>query len=105
MKNFFIILVIGLACSLFPWLHISLALGFPAVLLNSIILAIIYKKTHKKTYAVVYTENYSDDDRYEFVSLSEEKCRNYLLNNYPKRNLLGHCDEHGQARIVSYYLR
>lgn len=36
-----IMIVIGFLCSFFPWLHIGAVMGFPAVLLNSLILTIL----------------------------------------------------------------
>lgn len=42
--RFLLYLGIGMICSLIPALHYSMILGFPAVLLNSIILTFIYSK-------------------------------------------------------------
>jgi hypothetical protein len=47
-NRFLLYLAIGMLCSLIPFLHVSLAIGFPAVLLNSIILTFIYNKDLKK---------------------------------------------------------
>ena len=46
-NRFLLYLAIGMLCSLIPFLHVSLAIGFPAVLLNSIILTFIYNKDLK----------------------------------------------------------
>ena len=43
-NRFLLYLLIGAVCSLIPFLHVSLAIGFPAVLLNSIVLTFLYAK-------------------------------------------------------------
>lgn len=43
-NRFLLYLFIGMVCSLIPFLHVSLIIGFPAVLLNSVILTFLYAK-------------------------------------------------------------
>jgi hypothetical protein len=43
-NRFLLYLLIGMVCSLIPFLHVSLVMGFPAVFLNSIILTFLYAR-------------------------------------------------------------
>lgn len=47
-KRFLLFLCIGSACSLIPFMHISLIICSPAVLLNSIILTFVHNHYIKK---------------------------------------------------------
>jgi hypothetical protein len=43
--RFFSFLILGLLCSNFPWVYVGMYMGFPAVVLNSLILTIYFRKT------------------------------------------------------------
>jgi len=49
-KRFLIYLLIGMMCSLVPFLHVGVVAGFPAVFINSILLTFIYNKDLNGTY-------------------------------------------------------
>lgn len=46
-KIFLILMAIGLTSALVPLLHVSVIFGFPAVLINSLILTMLYCWKHE----------------------------------------------------------
>jgi len=43
-KRFWLYMLIGCICGLVPWLHYGVIAGFPAIVLNSIALTLLYAK-------------------------------------------------------------